>query len=194
MNKILPLLVVFFLTSCALEKPIQLVEVDMYNDVGDSLGIIKISEDTNGVKLDIDLQGLPPGEHAMHFHEKGICEPPDFVSAGNHFNPTEKEHGLLHPEGAHAGDLKNLIVEDDGKVKVEFEVPELTLQQGDTSLFTKEGTAIIIHENKDDGMSQPAGDAGKRIACGEVKEEEATDEDNKPKEGEEQNDLGKEEK
>ncbi|MDM5228676.1 superoxide dismutase family protein [Cytobacillus sp. NJ13] len=162
------------LSGCG-EENITNTEVEMFNAAGDSLGTIKVQEQASGVKLSGDLSGLPPGELAIHIHEKAECAPPEFKSAGNHFNPDNKEHGLLHPKGSHAGDLPNLIVEDDGKVKIDFMAPQVTLKEDKNSLLTKEGTSIVIHDGPDDGMTQPAGDSGERIACGRIskdKEEE----------------------
>ncbi|CAG9620997.1 superoxide dismutase family protein [Sutcliffiella rhizosphaerae] len=160
------------LTGC-MEKDITTLDVELYNADGDSLGVAKVSEDSGGVKIELNLEGLPPGEHGVHIHETGLCDPPDFKTAGNHFNPDDKEHGLMHPEGAHVGDLPNIIVKDDGTVIAELIAPEATLKDGKTSLFGKDGTAIIITETPDDGMTQPTGDSGERIACGLITKEVA---------------------
>jgi Cu-Zn family superoxide dismutase len=168
----------FILTGC-MEKTITKMDVEMFNPSGDSLGTIEVSEQAEGLKLEVLLEGLPPGEHGLHIHEKGKCEAPDFKSAGNHFNPDQKQHGLLHPEGAHAGDLPNIISEN-GKVDVNLMAPQLTLKTDQkNSLLRQEGTAIVITEGKDDGMTQPAGDSGQRIACGEVTKKEAERKDKK---------------
>ncbi|WP_404444942.1 superoxide dismutase family protein [Sutcliffiella horikoshii] len=168
----LTFLICFILTGC-MESKITAIDVEMFNATGDSLGVAKVSEDPNGVKIKLNLEGLPPGEHAVHIHETGLCNAPDFKTAGNHFNPDDKQHGLMHPEGAHVGDLPNIIVEDDGTVIAELMAPQATLEEGKTSLFGKDGTAIIITENLDDGMTQPAGDSGERIACGVITKEVA---------------------
>jgi superoxide dismutase, Cu-Zn family len=174
-------LFVFAVLGACTEQPPTKLDIEMFNSFGDSLGTVKLSEQPEGVKIELNLEGLPPGEHAFHIHEKGSCKPPDFKSAGNHYNPDNKKHGLLHPKGAHAGDLPNLIVGEDGKVKAEILAPQVTLKEGKTTLLTKEGTSLVIHAKKDDGMTQPAGDAGGRIACGVIKKMEGRGESKEEK-------------
>lgn len=165
---LLSLLIPIFITlGCAEENPTK-VDVIMVNSENKSVGKIQLQEQASGVKLTLDLKGLPPGEHALHIHDKGDCKPPEFKSAGEHLNPDKKKHGLLHPKGAHVGDLPNIIVGEDGKVKGELMAAKATLLEGKNSLFTKDGTTIVIKGDKDDGMTQPDGDSGDRIACGRI--------------------------
>ncbi|MBO8156729.1 MAG: superoxide dismutase family protein [Bacillaceae bacterium] len=165
----------------------------MYNAAGDSLGTAKLTEQSDGVQIKLKLEGLTPGFHAIHVHEFPKCEGPDFKSAGNHFNPDSKKHGLMHPEGSHLGDLPNIEVGGDGTVDAEMMINKATLKDGKNSLLSGEGTSLIIHAGQDDGVSQPAGNAGERIACGKIQLEEA-DKDDEPQNpaetGEEKKEAG----
>ncbi|KUP05341.1 superoxide dismutase [Bacillus coahuilensis p1.1.43] len=174
MKKWIAIFSLFFITGCVYPD-VKKIEIDMMNSDQDSYGTVLLQEVAEGVNMTIDLEGLPPGEHAMHFHGKrGSVSHQYFTSAGDHYNPEDKQHGLLNPEGAHAGDLPNLVVGEDGVASVEILAPSVTLSEGTTTLFTKQGTSLIIHEAGDDGMSQPAGDAGVRIACGVISKENQT--------------------
>lgn len=165
-------LIVILLVACASGADDTKKEVDMLNAAGDKLGTAILTEEAEGVKVELKLEGLPPGWHAIHVHEFAECEPPDFVSAGNHFNPDNKQHGLMNPDGPHAGDLPNIEADQDGKVELELQLPEATLMDAKNSLLQRGGTSLIIHEGPDDGYSQPAGNAGERIACGTITNEE----------------------
>ncbi|MFC4023445.1 superoxide dismutase family protein [Oceanobacillus longus] len=135
------------------------------------VGTATLTEDDSGVSIHLEGENLPPGTHGFHIHEAGVCEPPDFESAGGHYNPTDAKHGFEHPEGPHAGDLENIVVSDDGTVNVEVIADMVTLEQGaENTLYTEDGTALIIHSGADDYISQPSGDAGDRIACGVIGE------------------------
>jgi superoxide dismutase, Cu-Zn family len=121
-----------------------------------------------GVLMKLDLHDLPPGEHALHFHGKAQCDPPDFKSAGPHFNPDGKKHGLMNPEGHHAGDMHNFTVKGDGHAKRKVLNKDVTLGDDSHSLFSNGGTALVIHAKADDLKTDPAGNAGDRIACGVI--------------------------
>lgn len=138
---------------------------------GNVVATATLTQENDSVHVSMDVDGLPEGTHAFHVHEKGVCEPPDFESAGGHYNPTDMKHGKLNPEGAHAGDFDNVEVDENGKAHVDFTTNQVTLEKGqDTTLYTDEGTSLVIHADPDDYKSQPAGDAGERIACGVIGE------------------------
>lgn len=126
------------------------------------------AEDTGGVRVTLDVHGLPPGEHGIHFHQNPKCDPPDFASAGPHFNPENKQHGLHNTAGAHAGDMENFVVGANGTAQVEIVAPGVTLNHGDNALLLNGGRSLVIHAHADDMVTDPAGNSGPRIACGVV--------------------------
>jgi len=141
------------------------VTVTVSDAKGTRLGEVRVTETPHGLLLQGALTGLPPGEHAIHVHETGKCEPP-FKTAGGHFNPGHKDHGALLASGAHAGDLPNVFAAADGTLKFELLAADLTLAPGPNSVFDADGSSIVLHAKADDYRSQPSGDSGDRIACG----------------------------
>ncbi|MGO9622630.1 MAG: superoxide dismutase family protein [Desulfobaccales bacterium] len=136
---------------------------------GQKVGEASLTETPQGVKIDLTVENLPPGVHAFHIHDKMLCESPDFMSAGGHFNPYHKQHGLKNPQGPHAGDLPSITVGPDGRATVSVVANLVTLKDGEiNSLFQPGGTSLMIHANPDDEVSDPAGNAGPRIACGAI--------------------------
>lgn len=143
--------------------------VALKDAAGKDVGMAMLSEAKGGgVSIDIDVKGLPPGEHALHFHQTAKCEAPGFTTAAGHFNPGMKKHGTQNPEGPHAGDMANFTVAANGTAKTTIVNKNVTLGAGPNSLFTDGGTALMIHGAADDMKSDPAGNAGARIACGTV--------------------------
>jgi Cu-Zn family superoxide dismutase len=140
---------------------------DIKDASGKSLGEAVLAQRDGAVEIDVTLTGLPKGTHAFHIHEVGRCDPP-FESARGHFNPEHKQHGKDNPGGPHAGDLPNIEVSDSGRVKLQVAVKGVSIDGGPGALLDGNGSALVVHEGADDHKTDPAGNSGKRLACGVI--------------------------
>lgn len=142
----------------------------LINRAGQTIGTATFTENTPGtVSMVVSVTGLPAGQHGIHFHMVGKADTTQsFASAGEHFNPDSKQHGLQNPNGHHNGDLPNLVVNAQGVGLLETTTNRITLATGTTSVFDSDGTALVIHANADDQVTDPSGNSGGRIAAGVV--------------------------
>jgi Cu-Zn family superoxide dismutase len=154
----------------AMSAQAQVAKAVMKDAGGKEVGQVALVQTPQGVLLKLSLKGATPGEHAFHVHAVGKCEPP-FTSAGGHFNPGARKHGIEAAEGAHAGDMPNLHIPASGDLVIEVANPMISLVKGQpNSVFDADGSALVIHAGADDYKSDPTGNAGDRIACGVIVE------------------------
>jgi Cu-Zn family superoxide dismutase len=135
---------------------------------GARAGVATFSDSAGSGWLAVSVTGLTPGLHGMHVHESGTCTTPDFQSAGGHFNPGSKKHGTQNPEGPHAGDLPNLLVEDDGSADTTLAASRVLLAEGPSSMVGTEQRSLVIHADPDDEKTDPSGNSGARMVCGVI--------------------------
>jgi Cu-Zn family superoxide dismutase len=168
MTRIFSILALAVLVGAATASA-QMKHVDLKDAKGSSVGMAMISPAKGGgVSIDLDVHGLTPGEHALHFHAAPKCEGPDFTSATGHFNPATKKHGMQNPEGPHAGDMNNFTVDAKGNAKATITNKNVTMGSEANSIYANGGTALMIHAAADDMKTDPSGNAGARIACGTI--------------------------
>ena len=163
---------VVLLLACASVRPSDtgstMVTATVRNAGGSSLGVVRLESVPGGVRLSGQLTGLTPGAHGIHLHAVGRCELPGFTSAGDHFNPRSSKHGLVNPEGPHAGDMPSIAADASGRAVVDHTTALVTLGSGANSVFDGDGTALVVHASGDDQRTDPSGNSGSRIACGVI--------------------------
>jgi Cu-Zn family superoxide dismutase len=162
MRAILILTAAAALTACeTAREPAGGAPMPLIDSAGRQIGTVVAWQTTGGISFRVSASGLPHGLHGIHVHPIGRCDPPDFASAGTHWNPAGKQHGLNNPNGPHAGDLPNVEVAANGVLSQTVVLPTATMAQ----LLDADGSSIMIHAQADDYVSQPAGNSGPKIAC-----------------------------
>jgi Cu-Zn family superoxide dismutase len=162
--------VMLLAAGCAAPLPARTgpATAELRDGQGRVVGNATLTEVGGGVHLLLEVHGLPPGAKGVHIHEIGKCDPPAFTSAGNHFNPGQRQHGLQIPQGPHAGDLPNIPIDGDGNGRLETVTERVTFGRGPTSIFDSDGSALVVHGAPDDFKTDPTGNTGARIACGVI--------------------------
>lgn len=163
MRKIL--FVLPLLAACSTVEPRGGAAMPLVNSAGQSIGTVRAWQTAGGVSFHISASGLPHGIHGIHVHSVGRCDPPDFASAGGHWNPAGKKHGLNSPAGPHAGDLPNVNVAANGVLSATVTLPGASM----SSLLDADGSALMLHAGPDDYMTDPSGNSGARIACAVIR-------------------------
>ncbi|MBI4246981.1 MAG: superoxide dismutase family protein, partial [Candidatus Rokubacteria bacterium] len=159
----------FLVAGCAgMQSGATSATAELKNAQGQIVGTATLTEVASGVRIVVEARGLPAGEKGVHLHAVGKCDPPAFTSAGGHFNPEGKKHGLQSPDGPHAGDLPNLAIAANGSGRLETTNTRASLGGGASSLFDADGSAVVIHAAADDMRTDPTGNSGGRIACGVI--------------------------
>lgn len=161
-------LIVLAASAVVMAQAPETAKAELKDAAGKSVGQATLTESPHGVLVRVTLTAAPAGEHAFHIHATGKCEAPAFTTAGGHFNPSMKQHGIQNPMGMHAGDLPNVQVPASGALTFDFFAAGVTLKAGGSSLMDADGSALVLHQGADDYKSDPAGNAGNRIACGVV--------------------------
>jgi Cu-Zn family superoxide dismutase len=163
MRRYLPLIVLATLGSAPVAAQ-DMATATVRDRGGKELGEVTLQGTASGViHLTATLAGLPPGTHGVHLHETGDCSAEDFSSANDHIS-AESAHGIMDARGFHPGDLPNITVPESGQVVIELFLDAVDL---DAMIFDEDGAAFVVHESADDYSTQPSGDSGDRIACGE---------------------------
>lgn len=155
----------FLLSFNAVAQEPPAARAAMIDRAGNPVGKAVFFQGPAGVAIGLFLYNLPPGPHAVHLHSAGACRP-DFLAAKGHINPGKTKHGMMNSHGPDNGDLPNIMVGPDGTAQVEMHTPWVSLHGGQAALLDRDGSALVIHANADDHITQPIGGAGDRIACG----------------------------
>jgi Cu-Zn family superoxide dismutase len=146
----------------------EVAKAKIINSQGKTVGDISIEHMASATLFLINVRDMPPGVHGIHIHSVGRCEPPTFDSAGPHFNPFNKQHGMHNPQGPHAGDLPNITIPSSGKLETQIMIAGMMQWEGEGGLLDGDGASIVIHANPDDYKTDPSGNSGARIACGKI--------------------------